>query len=116
MEKADEHRINEKLAGDKLKPRDVTNATSLKTKQLTNEDECVNDEDICNNIQIMQTINKTDCNVVIDADTQSKQQQQPEQPPPKTYGCVHYKRKAKFVVSHNKCSIRFKNDFELVTF
>lgn len=92
---------------DKLKN---TNSYDVK---LSDDDKCVNNQDICNNLKNVKTINKNDCNVVIDDDTQSKQQQiqqqqQPpekEQPPPstlqtqKTYGCVHYKRKAKFVVS-----------------
>lgn len=76
-------------------------------------DECVNNQNICNNRKNVKPINKTDCNVVIDDDTkQSKCQQsqqsdelkapiQPQLKKQSTYGCVHYKRKAKFVVSES---------------
>lgn len=65
-----------------------------------NDDKCINNQDICKNLKNVKNINKNDCNVVIDDDTQSKQQQDAEQPlSQQTYGCVHYKRKAKFVVS-----------------
>lgn len=78
--------------------------------KMPDDDKCVNNQDICNKLKNVKTINKSDCNVVIDDSTQSKQQpndkREPLLPPPppppsqpSTYGCVHYKRKAKFVVS-----------------
>lgn len=72
-----------------------------KPNTMSDDDKCVNNQDICNNKRNVKTINKNDCNVVIDDDTQPKQQQlkKQQQSPPQTYGCVHYKRKAKFVVS-----------------
>lgn len=89
-----------------------TETDKIKKNQNTmsdDDDKCVNNQDICNNKKNVKTINKNDCNVVIDDDTQQskQQQQQPlKKPQPQTYGCVHYKRKAKFVVS--QIIIRFK--------
>lgn len=95
------------------------------------DDKCVNNQNICNNnLKNAKIIHDTDCNAVIDNDSdddgndnQTKQLQQkqptlesspqpkppptppppptPQQQQPSTYGCKHYKRKAKFVVSTN---------------
>lgn len=103
---------------------DSDKMTTTPTKcdaKMADDDKCINNQDICNNMKNVHTNNKADCNVVIDDDTQSKQQQQQPQSPPlppssprpsppksqQTYGCVHYKRKAKFVVSQK----RNKNPF-----
>lgn len=62
-----------------------------------------NQQNICNNQKNRNSkINKSDHNVVIDDAKQSQQQQQPQQAQTNSYGCVHYKRQAKFVVSLNK--------------
>lgn len=114
---------------DKLTTTTTTTTTATKTKydaKMADDDKCINNQDICKNIKNVNTNNKTDCNVVIDDDTQSKQQQQKPQPPSptlpslppslpptsqQTYGCVHYKRKAKFVVSQNKIKIHSVHNF-----
>lgn len=115
MEKSDEQSICEvlppvKLAKSDEPNRDVTvhhSNTELKQKQhtMSDDEKGVNNQDICNNKRNVKTINKNDCSVVIDDDTQAKQQQQQQQQlkqQPQTYGCVHYKRKARFVVSQKK--------------
>lgn len=57
-----------------------------------------NQHNICNNNKHRNSkINKSDHNVVIDDAKQSQQPQQQQQHI--SYGCVHYKRQAKFVVS-----------------
>lgn len=74
---------------------------------VDDDDKCVNNQDNCNNLKNANTnTNQTDCNVVIDDDIQLKEQVELTPPPslllsqqPSTYGCKHYKRKAKFVVS-----------------
>lgn len=95
----------------------LTTTTTKYDAKMADDDKCINNQDICKNIKNVNTNNKTDCSVVIDDDTSSKQQQQqpqslpsspsPQPPPPpptlqQTYGCVHYKRKAKFVVSQKE--------------
>lgn len=123
MEKSDEHTICDKIPAVKSVDNDVTtdnmdvvksngNTDKLKLKfdDRGDDEKCVNNQNICNKRKNVKTSNKTDCNVVIDDGIQSKQQQQQQQqhdddktqtlsPKPSTYGCVHYKRKAKFVVS-----------------
>lgn len=111
----------------------TTTTTATKTKydaKMADDDKCINNQDICKNIKNVNTNNKTDCNVVIDDDTQSKQQQQQSQPPSpspllpppsqpptlqQTYGCVHYKRKAKFVVSQTEIKIHSIQIFLLLS-
>lgn len=129
MENSDEHSICEMLppmrsVKSNEQNKDVTIANSTADTDIfkknpntmsDDDDKCVNNQDICYNKKNVKTINKNDCNVVIDDETQSKQQQQQpqlkkqqqQQSPPQTYGCVHYKRKAKFVVSPNENN-RFK--------
>lgn len=126
MENSDEHSICEMLppmrsvkSNEQNKDVTIANSTADTDKfkknpnTMSDDDKCVNNQDICNNKKNVKTINKNDCNVVIDDETQSKQQQQQpqlkkqQQSPPQTYGCVHYKRKAKFVVSPNENN-RFK--------
>lgn len=131
MDRNDEHNICEMLPAVKCmggNVKDVKNDLNIATDKLNTKldahsdaDKCVNNnQNICNNRKNVKTINKTDCNVVIDDETQSKQQQKqlpPSQPqqqqPQKNYGCVHYKRKAKFVVSQRN---RFFNYFEFALF
>lgn len=122
---------------------DTTDKLKAKCDVLVDDDDkCVNNQDICNNRKNVKAINKTDCNVVIDDGTkQSKQQQQqsnqPDEPqsmtpspplPPSsqenqqqqkqqsTYGCVHYKRKAKFVVSQRIIWFTFSFLFKTLYF
>lgn len=117
---------------DVLKSTTDTTKLSVKYDNLADvdDDKCVNNHKICTrnrkNSKIIR--DDTDCNVVIDnndndeanGNNQTKQlQQQPSQPPPplppslpspslpqqkqpSTYGCKHYKRKAKFVVSNTQ--------------
>lgn len=116
---------------DVLKSTTDTNKLSVKYDNLADvdDDKCVNNHKICTrnrkNSKIIR--DDTDCNVVIDnndndeanGNNQTKQlQQQPSQTPPlppslpspslpqqkqpSTYGCKHYKRKAKFVVSNTQ--------------
>ncbi|XP_031623134.1 RING finger and CHY zinc finger domain-containing protein 1 [Contarinia nasturtii] len=102
MEKNGELSICEKLPDVKLanrkdliKPNADTD--KVNTKKMAEGDKCINNnQDICMKIENMNSVNKTDCSVVIDDDTQSKQQVN-SPPSQQTYGCVHYKRKAKFV-------------------
>lgn len=130
----DLNRLKSNVASGKLvKTMTATATTTTKAKydaKMADDDKCINNnQDICKNIKNVNANNKTDCNVVIDDDIQSKQQQQqpqskspqlpmppPSPPPPppptsqQTYGCVHYKRKAKFVVSQTKN----KNSFSVL--
>lgn len=120
METSDKHSICNRNSSsvdmDVLRSTTDTDKLTLKYDNLTDVDvdKCVNNQKICNNnLKNAKTIHNTDCNVVIDDDIQTKQQQQKQsvsveqplesspQPPslPSTYGCKHYKRKAKFVVS-----------------
>lgn len=111
----DLNRLKSNAASGKLvKTMTATATTTTKAKydaKMADDDKCINNnQDICKNIKNVNANNKTDCSVVIDDDTQSKQQQPQSEspqlpvPPPsqQTYGCVHYKRKAKFVVSQTK--------------
>lgn len=120
-------------AGKLVKTMAATATTTTKAKydaKMVDDDKCINNnQDICKNMKNVNANHKTDCNVVIDDDTQSKQQQPQSKspqlpmpppsktpPPQQTYGCVHYKRKAKFVVSQTKIHSHFSNILFLFSF
>lgn len=108
---------------DVLRSTTDTDKLNLKYENLTdaNNDKCIQNQQICNNnnLKNAKSIHSSDCNVVINDDIQTHEQQQQQQQEqnqssveqslesspqqqqqsPSTYGCKHYKRKAKFVVS-----------------
>lgn len=145
METSDKHNMSNKnsTSVDMDVLRSTTDIDKLKLQydNLTdaNDDKCVNNQKNCNNnnLKNTKTICSSDCNVVIDDDIQTKQPQQNQspieqplesspQPPssleqqqqqPPTYGCKHYKRKAKFVVSadeHTHTNILIRSNFYLL--
>lgn len=92
-----------------------TDTDKMIKNKMSDDDKCINNnQDICMKIENMNSVNKTDCSVVIDDETQSKQQVTlPPSQQTSGYGCVHYKRKAKFVVSiwkiYRKKKLKTKN-------
>lgn len=127
METSDKHsmcnRNSTSVDMDVLRSTTDTDKFKLKYDNLTdaNDDKCVNNQKICNNnLKNAKTMHTNDCSVVIDDDIQTNQPPQPNQssveqsleslpqppssPQHQPYGCKHYKRKAKFVVSSDKIS------------
>lgn len=111
MENKDGYKMHEKLLPVKLMNNEPKTDTKLPDNELkTLKGNFVNLTDAenqtsNNNKNRCNKINKIDHNVVIDDAKQSEQQQQ--QQPIKSYGCKHYKRQAKFVVSRTQkfCSV-----------
>lgn len=105
MENTDGYKIHEKLSPIRSMNNDSKTDTKLPNNELnTLKGNFVNLTDAenqtnNNNKNRCNKINKIDHNVVIDDAKQSQQQSQPQQQPLKSYGCKHYKRQAKFVVS-----------------
>lgn len=111
MENTDGYKIHEKLLPVKSMNNDPKTDAKLPDNELNtlkgNFGNLTDAENQTNNINKNRCIkiNKIDHNVVIDDAKQSPQQlqqQQQQQQPLKSYGCKHYKRQAKFVVSRTQ--------------
>lgn len=106
MENTDGYKMHEKLSPIRSMNNDSKSDTKLPDNELNtlkgdfvNLMDAENQTNNNNNKNRCNKIHKIDHNVVIDDAKQSQQQSQQQQQPLKSYGCKHYKRQAKFVVS-----------------